>query len=80
MVRTINCHWDPDDSTGQEALVIGTEVSLSLEPEGNATTGDVYYTGSAIITDISVGVPQDGMVTRNFSYQGTGALTEATTA
>lgn len=77
---TLECYWDPDDSTGQEALTIGAEVSLSLEPEGNATSGDTYYTGTAIVTGIDIGVPQDGMVTRSISFQGTAALTTAVTA
>ncbi len=77
---SLSCHWDPDDTNGQESLTIGASASLSLEPEGNATTGDVYYTGSAIVTGIDVGTPQDGMVTRNISFKGTGALTTATTA
>ena len=75
---SIDCHWDPDDATGQEALTIGSEVSLELQPEGDGTSGDVHYDGSAIVTEISVGVPQDGMVTRRFSFQGTGALTTTT--
>lgn len=75
---SLDCFWDPDDTNGQEALDIGTTVSLELAPEGTGTTGDVYYSGSAIITGIDIGTPQDGMVTRNITFQGTGTLTTTT--
>ena len=52
--------WDEAD-TGQIALVVGTEVTLNLYPEG-ATTGDKYFTGSAIIIGKTVNSSFDGMV------------------
>ena len=75
----VTCMWDPTDTTGQEALVIGTSVSLTLAPMGTGTSGDVYYTGSGIITAEGRATTHEGIVERTFSFQGTGALTETTT-
>ena len=70
----IECFWDETDTSGQEALTVGAEITLNLYPEGD-TTGDQYATGSVLITGISMGGAIDGIVTRSFSYQGSGALT-----
>lgn len=70
----IECFWDESDSSGQETLTIGASVTLNLYPEG-ATTGDQYATGTALITGISMSGAIDGIVTRSFTYSGSGALT-----
>lgn len=76
----INCMWDETDTNGQEALTIGASVTLNLYPEG-ATTGDKYYTGTALVQSFGVTVPDgNGMVTRTVSLQGSGALTLSTAA
>lgn len=76
----VNCWWDETDSTGQEALTIGASVTLNLYPEG-ATTGDKYYSGTALVQSIGVTVPDsNGMITRSVSLQGTGALSISTAA
>ena len=74
---SIDCYWDETDATGQGALTAGTEVTLNLYPEGS-TTGDKYYTGTAIVTGITVTQSFDGMVETTFSFQGNGALTLST--
>jgi predicted secreted protein len=74
---SIDCYWDETDATGQGALVAGTEVTLNLYPEGS-TTGDKYYTGTAIVTGMTVTQSFDGMVETTFSFQGNGALTLST--
>jgi predicted secreted protein len=76
---SIDCYWDETDTTGQGALVAGTEVTLNLYPEG-ATTGDKYYTGTAIVTGLTVTQSFDGMVECSFKFQGTGTLTFSTAA
>jgi len=48
-----------------------------LYPEGD-TTGDTYYTGTALVTGVSRSASFDGMVEATISVQGTGALTSAT--
>jgi hypothetical protein len=73
------CFWDETDTNGQEALTIGASVTLNMYPEGS-TTGDQYATGTAYVTGISMGASIDGMVTRSFTFQGTGALTWGTAA
>jgi predicted secreted protein len=73
---TASLFWDETDA-GQLALVLGTSVTIKVYPEG-ASTGDKYYSGSAIITAKSVSASFDGLVESSISFQGTGALTFAT--
>jgi predicted secreted protein len=68
--------WDEAD-TGQTAIVVGTEITLNVYPEG-ASSGDTYYTGSAIVTGSTIASSFDGMVEAEVSFQGTGALTTTT--
>jgi hypothetical protein len=74
---TMDCFWDETDSNGQVALAIGTTATLNLYPEG-ATSGDTFYSGSAIITSVGVSQSHDGIVERSFGFQITGAVTIAT--
>jgi predicted secreted protein len=73
---TASLFWDETD-VGQLALVLGTEITIKVYPEG-ATTGDKYYTGSAIVTAKSVSASFDGLVESSISFQGTGALSFST--
>mgnify|MGYP000498301311 CR=1 FL=1 len=70
----LSCWWDETDTDGQEALTVGASVTLNLYPEGSGS-GARYATGTATITEVGVTTPQDGIVTRSFSFQGNGALT-----
>ena len=74
---SIDALWDETDTTGQGALSIGAEVTFAVYPEGD-TSGDTYYTGSAIVTEVSRTGSFDGLVEASVSLQGTGALTETT--
>ena len=76
---SLDVFWDETVSSGQGALSIGSEVTLSIYPEGD-TTGDVYYSGSAIVTGVSRTGSYDGLVEASISVQGNGALTESTVA
>lgn len=76
---SVDVYWDETDTTGQGALTIGAEVVLNVYPEGD-TSGDTYYTGSAIVTGITRSGSFDGMVEASISVQGTGALTSSTVA
>ena len=76
---TIDVLWDETDTTGQGALTIGAEVTLNLYPEGDVT-GDVYYTGAAIVTGRTINSSYDGLVEMSISVQGNGALSETTVA
>lgn len=72
-------YWDETDTTGQGALTVGSEVTLGVYPEGDAS-GDNYYSGSAIVTSVSISGSFDGMVEASISLQGTGALTNSDVA
>jgi hypothetical protein len=74
---SVDCFWDETDTSGQGALTNGSSVTLNLYPEGD-TTGDTYYTGTALVTGVSRSSSFDGMVEATISVQGTGALTSAT--
>lgn len=69
--------WDETDATGQEALTKGASVTIKFYPEG-VTSGDQYYTGTALVTNITRRAAIQGMVEVDFQFQGTGALTETT--
>jgi len=74
---TVDCFWDESDTSGQVACTIGASVTLNLYPEG-ATTGDTYYTGTALITSVGVSQSHDGIVERSIGFQVTGAVTITT--
>ena len=74
---TVDCFWDESDTSGQVACTIGASVTLNLHPEG-ATTGDTYYTGTALITSVGVSQSHDGIVERSIGFQVTGAVTITT--
>lgn len=74
---SLDVFWDETDTSGQGALSIGSEVTLNVYPEGDAS-GDTYYSGSAIVTGVSRTASFDGLVEASISVQGNGALTEST--
>ena len=74
---SLDVFWDETDTSGQGALSIGSEVTLNVYPEGDAS-GHTYYTGSAIVTGVSRTGSFDGLVEASISVQGNGALTEST--
>jgi len=74
---SLDVFWDETDTNGQGALSIGSEVTLNVYPEGD-TSGDTYYTGSAIVTGVSRSASFDGLVEASISVQGNGALTTST--
>lgn len=76
---TVDVLWDETDTTGQGALTIGASVTLNLYPEGD-TSGDTYYTGTAIVTGRTINSSYDGLVEMSISVQGSGALSETTVA
>jgi hypothetical protein len=75
---SIDVFWDELDA-GQVAMVVGASVTFSAYPEG-ATAGDKYYTGTAIVTGLTINSSFDGMVEASITLQGTGALSLATAA
>jgi predicted secreted protein len=74
---SVDVYWDETDTTGQGALTVGSEVTIKFYPEG-ATSGDTYYSGSAIVTGLTINGSFDGMVEASITVQGNGALTKTT--
>lgn len=73
---SIDVFWDETD-TAQIALSVGSSVTIKFYPEG-ASTGDKYYSGTAIVTGVSITANNDSLVEASISIQGSGALTLAT--
>ena len=73
---TLEMSYDETDSP-QQTLTAGTTIAFILGPEGNGS-GDEIFTGSGIVTGMSVNVSLDGITTRAVTFQGTGALTRGT--
>jgi hypothetical protein len=74
---SISCWWDETDATGQQTIDAGSTIAFKLYPEGD-TTGDVFFSGNAIVTSVSRKAAIDGVAEVSFAFKGTGALTEAT--
>jgi len=68
-----------DTDTAQQAMTVGSEVTMSFQMEGN-TSGDHKLSGTVLITGRSISASFDGLVEASLSFQGTGALTEGTVA
>ena len=73
---TLEMSYDESDSP-QQTLTAGSSIAFILLPEG-ATSGDESFTGSGIVTGMSVNNAMDAVVTRSITFQGTGALTRGT--
>jgi len=73
---SLDMNYDETDSP-QQTLTVGSSIAFILLPEG-ATSGDESFTGTGIVTGMSVTNGMDAVVTRSVTFQGTGALTRAT--
>ena len=73
---TLEMSYDETDSP-QQTLTVGSSIAFVVLPEGNAS-GDEKFSGTGIITGMSVTNGMDAVVTRSVTFQGTGALTRAT--
>jgi len=73
---TLEMSYDETDSP-QQTLTAGSSISFVLLPEGN-TSGDEDFTGTGIVTGMSINDALDAIVTRSITFQGTGALTRST--
>ena len=63
---------------GKEGVVTaGSSISFILLPEGNSS-GDESFTGTGIITGMSVTNGMDAIISRSVTFQGTGTLTRGT--
>ena len=73
---TLEMHYDETDSP-QQTLTAGSSISFVLLPEGNSS-GDESFTGTGIVTGMSVNNAMDEIISRTVTFQGTGALTRGT--
>jgi hypothetical protein len=73
---TLEMNYDETDAQ-QETLTAGSSISFVLLPEGN-TSGDQSFTGTGLVTGMSINNTMDGIVSRSVTFQGTGALTKST--
>ena len=73
---TLEMHFDETD-TPQTTLVAGASISFILLPEGNSS-GDRSFAGTGVVTGMSVTNSMDAVISRNVTFQGTGALTIGT--
>ena len=73
---SLDMSYDETDSQ-QQTLTVGSSISFVLLPEGNST-GDESFTGTGIITGMSVTNGMDAIITRSVTFQGTGTLTRGT--
>jgi hypothetical protein len=73
---TVDVLWNPDDA-GQNGVTVGSSLSFLLYPEG-ASTGDVEYSGTGIVTGITRTATYDGLVEQSVTFQGSGTLTKDT--
>ena len=73
---SLEMNYDETDSP-QQTLTVGSSIDFVLLPEGNSS-GDESFTGSGIITGISVNNALDAVITRSVTFQGTGTLTRGT--
>ena len=73
---TLEMHYDETDSP-QQTLTVGSSIAFILLPEGN-TSGDESFTGTGIVTGMSVTNGMDAIISRSVTFQGTGTLTRGT--
>ena len=73
---TLEMHYDETDSP-QQTLTACSSISFVLLPEGNSS-GDESFTGTGIVTGMSVNNAMDEIISRTVTFQGTGALTRGT--
>ena len=73
---TLEMHYDEADAQ-QETLTAGSSISFVLLPEGN-DSGDQSFTGTGIVTGMSISNAMDGIVSRSVTFQGTGSLSKGT--
>jgi hypothetical protein len=75
---TASIDMNYDETNAQQAsLTQGSSLSFVFLPEGNSS-GDESFSGTGIVTSMSVGVTLDGVTTRTVALQGTGGITIGT--
>ena len=65
---TVNCHYDPSDTTGQALMTVGAKVDLNLYPIGTGQ-GD-NHSGEVVIGTVSRKGGREGLVEATFTFKG----------
>jgi hypothetical protein len=73
---SLDMNYDETDSP-QQTLTVGSSIAFILLPEGNSS-GDESFTGTGIVTGMSVTNGMDAIISRSVTFQGTGTLTRGT--
>lgn len=73
---SIEVLYDPTDA-GQNALVVGSTVALTLFP-GGESSGLKKLEGNFLVTSVSTPVPSNDLVKRTYQVKNDGAVTETT--
>mgnify|MGYP001239609720 CR=1 FL=1 len=73
---SLDMNYDETDSP-QQTLTVGSSIAFILLPEGS-TSGDESFTGTGIVTGMSVNNAMEAVISRTVTFQGTGALTIGT--
>ena len=73
---SLDMSYDETDSP-QQTLTVGSSIAFVLLPEGNSS-GDESFSGTGIVTGMSVTNGMDAIITRSVTFQGTGTLTRGT--
>lgn len=74
---SLDCHYDPADTTGQASIDIGESVTLNLYTDGDAS-GKKYLSGTATVTQISIDSDMASVVKASFQFKGSGTLSRST--
>lgn len=75
---TLTGKWDPTATSGPDVVLqglIGSNPTAFIYGPQGTTTGQVKYTGNAMVTRYSVDDPVDGLVTFTCELQASGAIT-----
>lgn len=70
---SIECNYDPSDDA-QADLVEGASVDMVMYPSGNTATRE-KFTGTGIVTSVSIPVESTSVVAYSVTVTGNGALT-----
>ncbi len=77
ITASVECHWDPTDTNGQNSMVAGNSMAFVLLPRGS-TTGDPTIEFTGIVTGVSTGIQSEAIISQTYSVQGSGAVTYGT--
>ena len=75
---TVDVYYTTDD-TGGDKVEVGLrpgpeEITIHFWPAGDATTGELGFTGTALVTSRSISSSVDGMIEASISVIGTAPL------